>query len=114
MPLLFSYGMLQQVEVQMATFGRQLQGDHDVLVGYEPSRVLITDPHVIATTRQTQYANVRFTGRRDSRVSGVVFEISEAELASADQFEADAAYTRISVTLASGREAWVYLHAERA
>ena len=32
MPLLFSYGTLQQAEVQLATFGRLLQGAPDALV----------------------------------------------------------------------------------
>jgi len=44
-------------------------------------------------------------------VSGTVFEITDAELADADTYEARAAYTRVSVTLASGREAWVYVDA---
>jgi len=34
MPLLFSYGTLQQHEVQRATFSRLLTGRADELVGY--------------------------------------------------------------------------------
>jgi gamma-glutamylcyclotransferase (GGCT)/AIG2-like uncharacterized protein YtfP len=41
-------------------------------------------------------------------VSGVVFEISDAELAAADQYEHTAGYARIAVNLASGKQAWVY------
>jgi hypothetical protein len=33
MPLLFSYGTLQQEGVQRATFGRLLKGSADALVG---------------------------------------------------------------------------------
>jgi hypothetical protein len=40
----------------------------------------------------------------------MVFELSDAELASADAYE-PAGYTRISATLASGRRAWVYADA---
>ena len=34
MPLLFSYGTLQQDDVQRATFGRLLTGQRDTLPGY--------------------------------------------------------------------------------
>ena len=34
MPLLFSYGTLQQQNVQLATFGRLLKGSPDSLVGF--------------------------------------------------------------------------------
>jgi hypothetical protein len=50
---------------------------------------------------------VKFNGRRESRVSGTVFELSERELAAADQYE-PAGYQRISAMLASGRQTWVY------
>ena len=53
---------------------------------------------------------MKFTGRTDSRVSGTVFEISDDELASADRYE-PAGYKRVSATLASGRQAWVYADA---
>jgi hypothetical protein len=43
-------------------------------------------------------------------VRGTVFEVSESELAGADQYE-PAGYTRILATLASGKEAWVYADA---
>lgn len=35
MELLFSYGTLQQKAVQLATFGRELSGTKEVLVGYQ-------------------------------------------------------------------------------
>ncbi len=35
MPLLFSYGTLQQEDVQLSTFGRLLQGQRDELLGFE-------------------------------------------------------------------------------
>ena len=43
MPLLFSYGALQHEEVQLATFGRALKGEPDLLIGYEPALVKIAD-----------------------------------------------------------------------
>ena len=44
MPQLFSYGTLQQEDVQLSTFGRLLQGRRDELPGFEPSLVRIEDP----------------------------------------------------------------------
>lgn len=41
----------------------------------------------------------------------MAFEITDAELASVDTYEAAFLYKRIVVTLASGRDAWVYVHA---
>jgi hypothetical protein len=41
MPLLFSYGTLQQEEVQVAIFERKLRGDQDELVGYEQAPLII-------------------------------------------------------------------------
>jgi GNAT superfamily N-acetyltransferase len=98
MPLLFSYGTLQQEDVQWSTFGRLLEGQRDELPGFEPS---------VSATQQ--HANVIFTGRADSRVAGTVFEITDAELAAADEYEQRAKYTRIAATLASGKQGWVYV-----
>ena len=53
MPLVFSYGTLQQEDVQRSTFGRLLQGQRDDLLGFEPSLVRIEDPQVVATSGKT-------------------------------------------------------------
>jgi len=111
MPLLFSYGTLQRDEVQRATFGRLLSGRREELPGFELSQVKIGDARVVAATGLTHYANLTFNGRSDSRVSGTAFEVTDAELSAADVYERDAEYVRITVKLASGSEAWVYLHA---
>ena len=109
MTLLFSYGSLQQENVQLTTFGRLLQGQADELVGYEQSLVKIENEQIVAASGKTHHANVTFNGKSESRVSGVVFEITAAELAAADEYERNAAYKRIAVTLASGKEAWLYI-----
>ena len=44
-------------------------------------------------------------------MSGTVFEISDAELASADEYERLASYKRIAAMLASGKQTWVYVDA---
>ena len=114
MPLLFSYGTLQQDNVQLSTFGRLLQGQKDELPGFEPSFVQIEDPQVVAISGKTHHANATFNGRQDSCVSGIVFEITDAELAAADWYERQAAYKRIPAVLASGKQAWVYVDARTA
>jgi gamma-glutamylcyclotransferase (GGCT)/AIG2-like uncharacterized protein YtfP len=111
MPLLFSYGSLQESKVQLSTFGRRLKGEPDELLGFERSRVQITDAADAALLGQSHYANVRANGSEMSKVSGTVFEVTDAELAAADAYEQPAAYHRVLATLSSGRVAWVYIHA---
>jgi Gamma-glutamyl cyclotransferase, AIG2-like len=108
MPLLFSYGTLQDAAVQMSIFGRRLQGEPDELVGFEQSLLRVADPQFVEKSGKADHAVVKFTGRTDSRVSGMRFELSESELASADRYE-PVGYKRVSATLASGKEAWVYV-----
>jgi len=96
MPFVFSYGSLQRPEVQRRTYGRELEGHAEELPNYELGR-------------SGQHANVIFNGRVESRVAGTVFEITDAELAATDRYEAGDDYERIGVVLASGRSAWVYV-----
>jgi gamma-glutamylcyclotransferase (GGCT)/AIG2-like uncharacterized protein YtfP len=110
MPMLFSYGTLQLEAVQTSTFGRLLAGREDELVGYEKSLVEIDDADVVATSGETHHPIVRYTGRDEDRVTGMVFEVTDAELASADAYEAEQ-YRRDAVVLASGEKAWVYVDA---
>jgi len=110
MPLLFSYGTLQERDVQLATFGRLLEGQRDHLVGFELSDVEI-DPKVASTIGRTHHANLIFSGRSDSRVNGTLFDITEAELAAADVYEKKSSYKRVPEKLASGRLAWIYVFA---
>src|SRR5687767_13001563 len=110
MPLLFSYGTLQQEEVQLSTFGRKLDGEKDLLLGYEPSLVKIPDPAVAARLGRTHHDNVNPTGDDWSNVQGTVYEVTDEELAKADWFESQFLYTRVIAALASGKDAWVYVH----
>lgn len=111
MPLLFSYGTLQHEEVQLSTFGRKLAGEKDLLIGYEPSLVRIADPAVAEKLRKTHHDNVTPTGDDWSSVQGTAYQVTDDELVKADAFEAALNYRRVTVTLASGNDAWVYLHA---
>lgn len=107
MPLLFSYGTLQQEAVQRSTFGRVLHGHPDQLIGFEPSVKTVEDPAFVVSSGSADHQIVSFTGRRDDRVSGVVFELTDDELAAADRYE-PAGYERVMATLSSGKQAWVY------
>lgn len=108
--LLFSYGTLQQPGVQRATFGRELTGHRDAIVGYDLEYVTITDPHVVATSGSDRHPILRPSNRPDAHVDGTVFAISEADLAAADEYEVDG-YRRTEVPLRSGTTAWVYVFA---
>ena len=107
MPLLFSYGTLQDESVQISTFGRVLEGHADELVGYEQSLFEIADPEFVATSGKAYHKIVRYNGKPESRVPGTVFEVSESELAKSDEYEPEG-YKRVAAKLASGKEAWVY------
>lgn len=113
MPLLFSYGTLQQENVQLSTFGRKLQGNKDQLVGYGLSLVPIDDPEVVKTSGKTHHPIVKFTGVVTDRVDGTVFEITDLELQNADKYEVSA-YKRVAADLSSGKQAWVYVDARFA
>jgi hypothetical protein len=110
MPLLFSYGTLQQEGVQLETFGRRLSGRADALLGFRQSLATIEDQEVIRKSGKTEHPIVAHTGLDEDRVPGMAFEVSEAELAEADAYEVDA-YERVLAPLASGVTAWVYVDA---
>lgn len=109
--LLFSYGTLRNRNIQIANFGRELTGREDELPGYCRRIVAISDPKVMALTGESLLPNVEPSSNPEETVSGVVFEITEQELAAADKYEEGAEYRRISVTLRSGDQAWVYVRA---
>jgi len=112
MPFLFSYGTLQDEDVQRAAFNRILRGERDALVGFARASVKITEPRVLGTFGRSHYDNV-IPAEAASRVAGTCFEVTDAELALADEYERRAGYARIAATLASGREAWLYRHEPR-
>lgn len=107
---LFSYGTLQDETVQLATFGRRLEGRSDLLCGYRVDMLAIRDARVVATSGATHHPIVSYSGDQADAVHGTVFRITPQELAQADAYEV-ADYRRISVTLASGIQAWVYVRA---
>lgn len=108
MPLLFSYGTLQKEQVQLETFGRILKGANDWLIGYQLTYVEITDPEVLRKSAQKFHPIIDFTGNSNDKVSGVLFEVTDAEIQQADQYEV-ADYKRIETTFASGKKGFIYV-----
>ncbi len=102
--------LLQQENVQLASLGRRLSGIPDALPCYAVTMIEITDPDVLATSREGIHPMVLETGNSSQEVPGMVFSISEAELAAADTYEVSD-YKRIRVVLKSGKAAWVYVKA---
>ena len=107
---LFSYGTLRQRDVQLALFGRALEGRADALPGHALSPLPITDPAVIATSGSATHTIAHETGDPRDRIPGVVFRITRAELAAADAYEVSDC-KRVTVRLESGLDAFVYVDA---
>jgi gamma-glutamylcyclotransferase (GGCT)/AIG2-like uncharacterized protein YtfP len=113
-PLIFSYGSLQQEAVQLSTYGRVLRGEPDELIGWRLTVVEVPAWHKAAASGLTHYANVERSPEAGSRVAGTLFEITATELAGADAYERDAEYVRVLATLGSGRAAWLYVSQPRS
>ena len=94
--------------VQKETFGRLLEGRVDALVGFSQTMVEITDADVLAKSGERFHPIVQQSGIETDRVEGMVFDVSQAELEQADSYEVDD-YKRVTVELASGQTAWLYV-----
>lgn len=105
---LFSYGTLQLREVQLANYGRPLDGTPDVLAGYRLITLPDRDPDAVRISGTKTHMVVRATGDPNDRVAGVVFLLNPDELAATDRYEGSD-YGRAELTLESGRRALVYV-----
>ena len=110
MPKLFSYGTLQLETVQTQTFGRVLEGTPDALEGWFEREVEITDPEVLKRSNK-RFHPVLLPGQGPA-IEGMVFDLTEAELAQADAYEVDD-YERVELILQSGNRAFVYVGRNR-
>ena len=95
---LFAYGTLNDTEVQQYVFQRVLKGEEDVLPCYRisPKRLY------------GRYLVLEHTGIATDTIRGFVYAVAPPDLNKADVYEGPA-YSRTSVLLTSGREAWVYV-----
>ena len=87
MALLFSYGTLQQENVQKALFGRVLKGSPEILPGYQVRELEITDAQVITTSGKRFHPILCFTGNPNQKVASTAFELTEQELLQAERYE---------------------------
>jgi gamma-glutamylcyclotransferase (GGCT)/AIG2-like uncharacterized protein YtfP len=106
---LFTYGTLRVEEVQLATFGRRLEGQADALPGYALKMIEIKDQDFVAKSGKAIHRNLQFTGDPSDFVEGAVYSVTLKELEQADAYEPDG-YQRVLVQLRSGANAWVYLN----
>lgn len=112
MNLLFTYGTLRDPGVQTSLFARLVPAADDAIPGFRLDYVTITDPAVLAASGSDRHPVLR-PGGPDDGVTGSCLELTDDELAAADRYEVDD-YTRVQVTLVSGRRAWVYVSADDA
>ncbi|GAB3360789.1 GNAT family N-acetyltransferase [Lysobacter tyrosinilyticus] len=108
---LFSYGTLQDESVQQRLFGRRLDGAPDALLGFRMDWLEERDPDAVTASGIVRHPVVHETGDAQDRIPGTLLHLSDAELARADEYEADD-YRRVRVTLASGAQAWLYAGAQ--
>ena len=106
---LFTYGTLQLEEVQLATFGRRLEGRPDVLPGYRLVNITIEDEDFVKKSGTAEHRNLQFTGNASDFVEGTVFSVTMKEIEKSDAYEPEG-YERVLVQLKSGTNAWIYLN----
>jgi hypothetical protein len=111
MAKLFSYGTLQLESVQQGTFGRILIGNKDKLKKYTISEIKITDPKVIESSGTDIHPILKYTGNNSDFVEGTLFDVTDKELISADEYEVDD-YKRAELIFESGKKGFVYLKNE--
>jgi gamma-glutamylcyclotransferase (GGCT)/AIG2-like uncharacterized protein YtfP len=105
---LFTYGTLQLPAVQLEKYRRLLEGSADVLPGYRIERLTIEDRDVMRLSGKAEHPIAVETGNPSDRIAGIVYQLDDAELAATDAYEV-APYTRVNVTLESGRRAFAYV-----
>jgi hypothetical protein len=105
---LFAYGTLQLPEVQLDTFGRVIPGQDDVLHGYRVEWAEVDDDRAAQSSGSGAHRVLRRTDDPRDHVFGRVLALTPEELDAADEYEVSL-YRRVSVSLSSGRRAWVYV-----
>jgi len=106
--LLFSYGTLQFEKVQLENYGRILKGEQDKLFGYKIEKLQISDESVLAKSQLEHHPIVVKSEFEDDFVEGMIFVITDPELAETDKYEVSQ-YHRILETFHSGKKAWIYV-----
>ncbi|MDF0707781.1 gamma-glutamylcyclotransferase family protein [Flagellimonas okinawensis] len=98
MEYLFSYGTLQDLQVQEYIFGRLLKGKTDMVLGFRK----------LDNAVYGRYPLVIKTNDPKDKVPGMAYEVNADDLKKADIYETSA-YKRQKFPLESGAEAWIYI-----
>lgn len=98
MGYLFTYGTLQDPQVQQYIFGRTLKGESDFISGFKK----------LENAVYNRYPLVIRTNDKNDSVPGMVYEVNDIDLAKADIYETTA-YKREVFQLSSGLMAWLYV-----
>lgn len=99
----FSYGTLQDPEVQKELYNRVLEGQPDRISGYVLESINLPD----SSFNYISYSIAKLTGNPQDSIEGFVFYLSEHELKITDTYESEA-YERFKIKLDSGIEAIMY------
>jgi gamma-glutamylcyclotransferase (GGCT)/AIG2-like uncharacterized protein YtfP len=99
---LFAYGTLLDAAVQEYVFQRTLEGQQDALPGYVISAKKMYDRYLVLEAGH----------KPEDEVHGMSYRLGAQDLLKADVYEGPA-YSRIRLSLKSGRIAWVYLEKTR-
>ena len=78
------------------------------ITGYTIDYIDVADPRVVELSGKSVHPIIRHTGSPLDKVVGKVLKLTDEELDAGDDYELSM-YRRASVTLASGRSAWVYI-----
>ena len=108
MEYLFSYGTLQDKNVQISTFGREVNLTKDILKGYYIDEVEIFDQKIIAKSGKKYHPILIYSGDEEDQVNGSILDLTNIELALADEYEVED-YQRVKVTLKSESQCWAYV-----
>ena len=108
MERIFSYGTLQQENVQLEICGRILNGEKDILKYFCIKDIEIKDELAVKASDKKIHPIIFFTDQENHEVDGTVFEVTKSELLRIDSYEVDD-YKRVPVTLISGKKSWVYI-----
>ena len=111
--LLFAYGTLALPNVQIATFGRVLDGVEDAVSGFELMDLEITDFDVISKSGKHIHKITVPSGDKTAKVMGKVIAVTSNELRLTDDYEVEQ-YSRKEIMLESGKTAWAYMAAYMA
>ena len=99
---LFTYGTLQQTDVQEDLFGRRLVGTPETLIGYALQEIQIEEEFGLV-----EYDILVETGNPEDTINGIVYLVTTTELNQSDLYEG-MNYKRVEVHLQSEQKAWAY------